>query len=177
MSTYYVEQEMIGDDATAADVRRMVELLQERGIDAEAGSPLIWNHDREAVSDTVWQDCLDILSHEKYAVAAATLGRRGGQSTSAAKQQAARENGRKGGRPRNHETVLQLTAGTRTNPVHASVEFSGKLTAGLAVDAARRAFGHADGVVVFDSRDGTTYRCSHGKARKSEIDPEWYAQE
>ena len=40
---------------------------------------------------------IDILS------AAATLGRRGGKSTSAAKRRAARENGRKGGRPKNRK--------------------------------------------------------------------------
>lgn len=70
-----------------------------------------------------------------------------------------------------YETTLQCTAGNRTNPVHAQVQFSGKLTPAVALDAARRAFGHADGVTVTDNRDGTTYRCTDGKARKIKQDP------
>lgn len=63
---YYVEREMLGDDATAADVSRMCELLQERGVDAVVGSPLHFGHDPDACPDAVWDECLDILSREKY---------------------------------------------------------------------------------------------------------------
>lgn len=40
--------------------------------------------------------------------AAAALGRIGGQSTSTAKQQAARENGKRGGRPTRYELIARL---------------------------------------------------------------------
>lgn len=63
---YYVEREMLGDDATAADVSRMCELLQERGINAVIGSPLHSRHDPDACPDAVWEECLDILIREKY---------------------------------------------------------------------------------------------------------------
>jgi len=61
---YYIEQEMLGDSATEADARRMVELLQERGVDAALGSPLRSDHDPDACPDAVWEQCLDILSIE-----------------------------------------------------------------------------------------------------------------
>jgi len=67
--------------------------------------------------------------------------------------------------------LLNLTAGSRTNPVHAQVEFSGTLTAELAIAVAKRAFGHADGVTVLDPDTATAYRITRGKARNI-TDPE-----
>jgi hypothetical protein len=118
-----------------------------------------------------------LLARHDVHAAAALLGRSGGHSTSHAKAEAARRNGQRGGRPRNNRsntsmTTLQCAAGSRENPIHATVQFSGTLTAAIALDAARRAFGHASGVTVTDPRDGTTYRCTAGKARKVKRDPE-----
>ena len=62
--TYYVEPEMLGDSATDADARRMVELLQERGVDAALGSPLQSDHDPDACPDAVWEQCLDAINIE-----------------------------------------------------------------------------------------------------------------
>jgi hypothetical protein len=62
--TYYVEPEMLGDSATDADARRMVELLQERGVDAAFGSPLQSDHDPDACPDAVWEQCLDAINIE-----------------------------------------------------------------------------------------------------------------
>lgn len=59
--TYYVEPEMLGDAATDADARRMVELLIERGVDAALGSPLQYDHDPDECPDAVWEACLDAL--------------------------------------------------------------------------------------------------------------------
>lgn len=62
--------------------------------------------------------------------------------------------------------VLRLVAGSRSNPVCATVEFEGTLTPSVALAAATRAFGHANGVTVTHSRSGISYRCSRGKARR-----------
>lgn len=68
MNTYYVEPDMLGDDATEADANRMVELLQERGINAERGNALDiheqW-HEHPTL-ETAWDDALNIISREKY---------------------------------------------------------------------------------------------------------------
>jgi len=61
---YYVEPEMLGDTATDANARRMVELLQERGVDAALGSPLQSDHDPDACPDAVWEQCLDVIGIE-----------------------------------------------------------------------------------------------------------------
>lgn len=61
---YYVEPEMLGDSATDADARRMVELLCERGVDAALGSPLQSDHDPDACPDAVWEQCLDVIGIE-----------------------------------------------------------------------------------------------------------------
>lgn len=63
---YYVEAEMMGDSADSEDVSKMVALLQAHGVPAEAGSPLHSRHDPDACPDAVWEECLDILSREKY---------------------------------------------------------------------------------------------------------------
>jgi hypothetical protein len=62
--TYYVEAEMLGDSATNAAARRMVELLQERGVDAALGSPLQYDHDPDECPDAVWEQCLDVIGIE-----------------------------------------------------------------------------------------------------------------
>jgi hypothetical protein len=61
MTTVYIEPEMLGDVATDADARRMVELLTERGYDAQLGSAL----SGADVPEAVWGECLDIISQEK----------------------------------------------------------------------------------------------------------------
>lgn len=65
MTTYYITEEMLGDQATADDARRMVELLAERGYDVEYGNPRHGQHDDE-IRQKDWNECLDILSREKY---------------------------------------------------------------------------------------------------------------
>ena len=60
----YVEPALLGDMATDADARRMVELLKERGYDARLGSALQGGED---VPDADWSECLDIISQEQYA--------------------------------------------------------------------------------------------------------------
>lgn len=70
-----------------------------------------------------------------------------------------------------YEKLLNLTAGSRSNPVHAQIQFSGTLTPEAAVEAAKRAFGHANGVTVKDPDTATTYRLTNGKA-KDITDPE-----
>lgn len=59
----YVEPEMLGSEAFVDSARRMVELLKERGYDARLGSAL---HGEE-VPESVWGECLDIISREAYA--------------------------------------------------------------------------------------------------------------
>lgn len=70
-----------------------------------------------------------------------------------------------------YDKLLSLTAGTRSNPVHAQVQFTGTLTPAVAIEAAKRAFGHANGVTVRDLETATTYRLTNGKA-KDITDPE-----
>jgi len=59
----YVEPEMLGSEAFIDSARRMVELLKERGYDARLGSAL----HGEDVPESVWNECLDIISREAYA--------------------------------------------------------------------------------------------------------------
>ena len=54
-TTVYVDPEMLGNVATDADARRMVELLTERGYDAQLGSAL----SGADVPEAVWGECLD----------------------------------------------------------------------------------------------------------------------
>lgn len=63
-----------------------------------------------------------------------------------------------------HDKVLTCTAGKPGDRHRAQVEFTGELDAKMAVDAAKRAFGHANGVTVTDG--AVTYRCTNDKARK-----------
>lgn len=73
-----------------------------------------------------------------------------------------------------YDKLLDLKAGSREHPVYAQVEFTGELTPSVAIEAARRAFGHADGVTVTDPKSGLTYRVRSGKARKLPTDPAYY---
>jgi uracil phosphoribosyltransferase len=59
----FVSPEMLGDIATDAAARRMVELLTERGFDAQLGSAL----HGAAVPEAVWGECLDIISQRNGA--------------------------------------------------------------------------------------------------------------
>lgn len=65
VSTYYITETMLGDQATADDARRMVQLLSERGYDVAYGNPRRDQRDEE-IRQEDWDDCLDILSREKY---------------------------------------------------------------------------------------------------------------
>lgn len=65
---------------------------------------------------------------------------------------------------------LTCTTGTGINRKSAQVEYTGKLTPALAVAAAKKAFGHANGVTVSDGT--TTYRCTNDKAKKKNP-PTW----
>ena len=64
-----------------------------------------------------------------------------------------------------YDRLLSLTAGSRSNPVHAQIQFSGTLTAAVAIEAANRCFGHAHGVTVYDPQTATKYRLTKGKAK------------
>jgi len=65
MSTYYITNAMLGDQATADDARRLVALLAQRGYDVAYGNPRRDQRDEE-IRQADWNDCLDILSREKY---------------------------------------------------------------------------------------------------------------
>ena len=51
MNTYCINEQMLGDAATAEQAKRMVELLTKRGYDVEYGDPMQrllpvdWDHD------------------------------------------------------------------------------------------------------------------------------------
>lgn len=57
----YVSVEHLGPWGTEADAKRMVELLKERGYNAQLGEG------RAEVPEDVWGECLDIISHEQTA--------------------------------------------------------------------------------------------------------------
>lgn len=63
MSTYYIGEQMLGDEATEQDARRMVEILTEKGYDVEYGD----RRNTEEIADSDWEDGLDIVSSEKHA--------------------------------------------------------------------------------------------------------------
>lgn len=62
--TYRIDEQMLGDEATVEDARRMVEILTERGYDVEYGHSTSQGEDTIANKD--WEDGLDIISREKY---------------------------------------------------------------------------------------------------------------
>ncbi len=57
----YVSVEHLGPWGTEADAKRMVEVLRERGYDAQLGEG------RTNVPEAVWDECLAIVSQEKAA--------------------------------------------------------------------------------------------------------------
>lgn len=66
MNTYYISAEMLGDEATDDDARRMVKILEARGYDAEYGHPRSYQSDDD-IATKDWEEGLDIISREKYA--------------------------------------------------------------------------------------------------------------
>lgn len=65
MSTYYITETMLGDQATADDARRLVALLAQRGYNVAYGNPRRDQRDDE-IPQGDWDEALDILSREKY---------------------------------------------------------------------------------------------------------------
>jgi hypothetical protein len=53
MAIYYVDEEMLGSNATESDARKMIDLLRERGYDARYGR----DHDGD-IPDDVWDALL-----------------------------------------------------------------------------------------------------------------------
>lgn len=71
----------------------------------------------------------------------------------------------------NDTKQIHCSAGPRSNLVHATVQLNGvlpseQLTPKLAARAARVAFGHRDGVTVWDNEHGHGYRLYAKSARK-----------
>lgn len=74
MSTYYVNEAMLGDDGTEADARLMVELLTDMGQDVAYGYPTYQGKQADTFLNATpagvaayldagyWQDALDILA-------------------------------------------------------------------------------------------------------------------
>lgn len=54
--TYFVDEQMLGQFATEQDARHMVELLQERGYNAEYGSQM---NKVKPIPDEAWFACLE----------------------------------------------------------------------------------------------------------------------
>lgn len=110
---YMIDAAMLGTDATDDDAREMVAILTDLGYNVEFGAGE--NDDPDYVPDTVWQRCLAMIGTSS---AAATLGRKGGRTSTDAKAAAARENGKKGGRPPAHRfTVLEGSYSGTTDDV------------------------------------------------------------
>lgn len=71
----------------------------------------------------------------------------------------------------NDAKQISCSAGPRSNVVHATVQLNGvlpneRLTPRLAMRAARVAFGHRNGVTVWDNEHGHGYRLYKNSARK-----------
>lgn len=62
MNTYYISEQMLGDEATEQDARRMVELLSAQGYDVEYGD----RHNTAEIADADWEAALETVSAEKY---------------------------------------------------------------------------------------------------------------
>ena len=56
MNIYLVNEQMLGQFATEQDARHMVNLLQERGYNAEYGIAM---NKTKPISDEVWFECLE----------------------------------------------------------------------------------------------------------------------
>jgi len=64
MDVYFISEEMLGDEATEGDARRMAELLTERGYDVEYGDSRRGQFEDEILTSD-WDAALDIISEEK----------------------------------------------------------------------------------------------------------------
>lgn len=58
-TTYRIETEMLGAEATDRDRDRMVDLLRDRGYDVEAGAAI--GNEQDAIPESVWNECLEQL--------------------------------------------------------------------------------------------------------------------
>lgn len=71
VETYFINEAMLGPDATEADAHRMVELLYDRGYDvrygdsAEQHDSVTENTMENVIDDKEWQQCLEIIRREK----------------------------------------------------------------------------------------------------------------
>lgn len=71
MRTYYINETMLGDNATEADAHRMIQLLYDRGYDVrysdnlEQNENIIGNVMQDVIDDKEWQECLEIIRREK----------------------------------------------------------------------------------------------------------------
>jgi hypothetical protein len=71
VETYFINEAMLGPDATEADAHRMVELLYDRGYDvrygdsAEQNESVTENTMENVIDDKEWQQCLEIIRREK----------------------------------------------------------------------------------------------------------------
>lgn len=64
MDIYYVDEQMLGDEATVEDAERMVELLTEWGYTVEYGHSI--DQDEREIKQKDWNDALNIISQERY---------------------------------------------------------------------------------------------------------------
>lgn len=58
---YFINEQMLGDEANVQDAERMVKLLREHGHDVEYGEPMRRNPE-PPFNDAEWQKCLDLIS-------------------------------------------------------------------------------------------------------------------
>ncbi len=71
METYFINEAMLGPDATEADAHRMVELLYHRGYDVRYSDSVRPNESvtentmENVIDDKEWQECLEIIRREK----------------------------------------------------------------------------------------------------------------
>jgi len=63
--TYFINEEMVGNEATREDAKKMVELLSDRGYDVEYGQSITQtgfdDDGQPVIDDTDWDDCLSQL--------------------------------------------------------------------------------------------------------------------
>jgi len=60
LNTVFIDPEMLGDIATDADVTKMIELLREKGWDAQAGNtPNRFDDVRQEYFDRDFAECLE----------------------------------------------------------------------------------------------------------------------
>lgn len=61
MNAYYINEQMLGSEATVANAKLMVELLREHGHEVEYGEPVQPNS-YPPFNDNEWAECLDLIS-------------------------------------------------------------------------------------------------------------------